>query len=67
MITYPCECTPSMNIRHCKENLVNNKKKMANKLAILIIDKKKIEDDYVDGYLLVFLKEEFHVHALDWL
>lgn len=40
---------------------------MANKLAILIIDKKKIEDDYVDGYLLVFLKEEFHVHALDWL
>lgn len=40
---------------------------MANKLAILIIDKKKIEDDYVDGYLLVFLKEELHVHALDWL
>lgn len=66
MITYPCECTPSMNIRHCKENLVNNKK-IANKLAILVLPIKKIEDDYVDGYLLVFLKEESHVHALDWL
>lgn len=41
---------------------------MANKLALLVLSiKKKIEDDYVDGYLLVFLKEELHVHALDWL